>query len=226
MLKRPTHRLASRGCRLLAYSLLVTIPAACARPSPAPEVAPPLVITVVVTPTGGAPAPSPSVSAPAQAGYPAPFQSNITAVYQTFERGFMIYLSDRQAIWVFIRPLIIANTGGTPTAAAPNFGPWMAFADTFTEGQPETDPAIIAPSGFLQPKRGFGKVWRDHPEIREALGWATNYEQPYAAVAADYSIGVFDSPSAYTLKSFIHTISTIDGTLVHVDEAARTWSKP
>jgi hypothetical protein len=43
---------------------------------------------------------------------------------------------------------------------------------------PETDPAFDPPagSGFYQPKRGFGRVWREQPGVRERLGWATDPE--------------------------------------------------
>ncbi|MEK7311922.1 MAG: hypothetical protein AAB382_08110 [Chloroflexota bacterium] len=217
-----------------ASCVAVILLTACATPASPVEVAPPRVMTVVVTPIGnanGAPATSeapttvtasPS-SAPSASSYPAPLTANITAVYQPFERGFMIYLSDRQAVWVFVQSFV-SNTGGTTTT--PNFGAWLAFADTFKEGDPETDPSIIAPAGFLQPKRGFGKVWREHPEVRDAVGWGLDYERPYTTLVADYSIGVFDSTGRYLPQSFIHTVATIDGTLVHVDEAARVWSKP
>ncbi len=200
---------------------------ACAAP-PSPQVAPPLVITVVVTPTPAAgesaAAPNtPNPPGPQTASYPYPFQTNITAVYQSYERGFMIYVSDRQAVWVFIKSYA-ANNGGV--AVAPNFGVWAGYADTFKEGDPEDDPAIAAPAGFLQPHRGFGKVWRENPGVRDALGWANDYERPYAAIVTDYSIGSFDPVGAYTPQSFIHTLTTVDGALVHIDEAARVWSKP
>ena len=41
---------------------------------------------------------------------------------------------------------------------------------------PEYDPDIIPPSGYYQPVRSFGMVWREHPEIREQLGWAIDEE--------------------------------------------------
>ena len=30
----------------------------------------------------------------------------------------------------------------------------------------------------MEPTLGFGKVWRDEPGVREALGWATAGETP------------------------------------------------
>jgi hypothetical protein len=29
---------------------------------------------------------------------------------------------------------------------------------------------------LIEPVRGFGKVWRLHPDVRSGLGWATNGE--------------------------------------------------
>jgi hypothetical protein len=185
-------------------------------------VAPPLVVTVVVTPTGNGPTlppQSPTTVAVATSGYPAPFQTDLTAAYQPFERGFMIYVPDRKAVWVFVLP-----DAATPSAFTA--GQWLAYADTFSEGEPETDPALAAPEGLIQPRRGFGKVWRENGPVRAALGWATEIELPYPATVADYAIGKFDSSGKFAPQSFIHTITNFDGDVIHVDEVTRTWSKP
>lgn len=218
-----------RSFAIVHLSFVVLLTACASTPSPV-NVAPPMVITVLVTPTGEAPqrtpeasAAPPLTSASPASSYPAPLTAGVAAVYQDFERGFMIYLSDRKAIWVFVRSVVSTGVATAPNAG---FGAWLAFADTFNEGDPETDPAIIAPSGFLQPKRGFGKVWREHPEVRDALGWGLNYERAYTTVVTDYSIGLFDASANYTPQSFIHAVATLDGTVVHIDEAARVWSRP
>ncbi|MBM4423836.1 MAG: hypothetical protein FJ030_10640 [Chloroflexi bacterium] len=224
----PRRHPPSAICHLpLAACLLL---ASCAASPSLPEIAPPLVITVVVTPTGGAAiARSASATEPAsptlaasESPYPAPFQASVSAVYQDFERGFMIYLSDRKAIWVFVRSMVSSGTTVSPA----NYGAWFAFADSFQEGDLETDPTIVAPQNFQQPKRGFGKVWRENAEVRDGLGWALDFERPYQTTATDFSIGAFDSPGNYAPQSFIHTLSALDGGLIHVDEATKVWSKP
>ena len=51
---------------------------------------------------------------------------------------------------------------------------WVAYEDTWSEGQPDRDPALVPPDGLYQPVRGFGKVWRERlggPQAR--IGWAT-----------------------------------------------------
>jgi hypothetical protein len=37
----------------------------------------------------------------------------------------------------------------------------------------------VPPPGLYQPIRGFGKLWRTHPEVRDRLGWATAPEQGF-----------------------------------------------
>ena len=53
------------------------------------------------------------------------------------------------------------------------------YPDTWTAEEPETDPTLIPPEGFFQPRRGFGKAWRDFPSLQEQLGWAIEAELTY-----------------------------------------------
>jgi hypothetical protein len=53
---------------------------------------------------------------------------------------------------------------------------WQMMVDDWESGLPEDDPDIVPPAGLLQPVRGFGKVWRERPGVRERLGWATDEE--------------------------------------------------
>ena len=56
---------------------------------------------------------------------------------------------------------------------------WAMFADEWEEGLPDHDPSLTSPAGLYQPMRGFGLVWREHPEVRDRLGWATDQEAPF-----------------------------------------------
>jgi len=60
-----------------------------------------------------------------------------------------------------------------------NYPKWKAYADSWHEGDPVSDPGIVPPSGLYQPVRGFGKVWREQSGVRDRLGWATGEEQGY-----------------------------------------------
>jgi hypothetical protein len=84
--------------------------------------------------------------------------------YQQFEHGTMVWRQDTSQIYVFFAD-----------------GTWRSYADTFEEGDPESDPTLSSPAGKLQPIRGFGKVWRDHADVREKLGWATAKEAAQTA---------------------------------------------
>ena len=45
---------------------------------------------------------------------------------------------------------------------------------------PDTPPVSPPYAGLYAPWRGFGKVWTEHPEVREAIDWAIEPEaQPY-----------------------------------------------
>lgn len=81
------------------------------------------------------------------------------AAEQPFEGGVMIWLDATDSVIVLTRDQ-----------------QWQRFEDTWSEEQPESDPSIVPPDGRFQPIRGFGKVWREHPEVREQLGWALGVE--------------------------------------------------
>lgn len=84
----------------------------------------------------------------------------VNAAYQTFEQGVMIWRGDEQRIYVLYSD-----------------GTWQVFEDTFREGEPESDSTLRPPDGRQQPVRGFGKVWRAHPDMRARIGWATAREE-------------------------------------------------
>ena len=84
-----------------------------------------------------------------------------TAVSQDFQGGYMIWLGG----WEFI--YVLYDEGG-----------WESYSDRWQEGMPEFDSSFgPPPAGVIQPKRGFGLVWQEHPEVREGLGWAFNEER-------------------------------------------------
>jgi hypothetical protein len=121
--------------------------------------------------TGASPAPQATLrSAPTPCAYdyfftPAPATCpreaavETAAAEQPFTGGVMIWLEAHDAIYVLYSD-----------------GEWVRFADTWSEAEPESDPALTPPDGLYQPVRGFGKVWREQAGVREMLGWATSPE--------------------------------------------------
>jgi hypothetical protein len=99
---------------------------------------------------------------------PTPTVGQIQVAEQVFERGRMFWIQPRLQIWVMV------DTGNRQ-------GQWMIYQDTFAEGEPENDPNLIPPSGKYQPSRGFGKLWRQTPVVRDALGWGLTPEFGYGS---------------------------------------------
>jgi len=94
------------------------------------------------------------------------------AAEQRFEKGRMLWLKELH---------YRSETASGVILAFYDDGSWARFDDTWREGDPEADPAIVAPAGRLQPIRGFGKVWREHAEVRAGLGWALEPERAFTA---------------------------------------------
>jgi len=88
------------------------------------------------------------------------------AAEQTFEQGRMIWL---ERIYGQENLILVLHDDGQLDR----------FDDTWTPGEPESDPAVVPPEGLYQPVRGFGKVWRENETIRGQLGWALVPEKEF-----------------------------------------------
>jgi hypothetical protein len=97
----------------------------------------------------------------------------VRGAFQFFEHGVMFWRESDRSIFV-LSDLAIRQGQLTDS--------WWRVDDTFQEGEPESDPALIPPEGLRQPVRGFGKVWRNNAFVREALGWATSEEMPITSL--------------------------------------------
>jgi hypothetical protein len=86
-------------------------------------------------------------------------ETGVATVEEYFQRGYTLWRKDLKRIYVLQAD-----------------GHWQTFADTWSEDQPSNDPTLTPPRGFFQPVRGFGKVWRENPDVKETLGWATTQE--------------------------------------------------
>lgn len=122
---------------------------------------------------------------PAPALCPASLAIESSAAEQPFEGGVMIWLEFTESVYIFDR----------------DDSSWRRFDDTWSEEQPESDPAIVPPAGLFQPIRGFGKVWRENPEIREKLGWALGPELGFESILQEQKQEIPDL-SVFFIKTF------------------------
>lgn len=93
-------------------------------------------------------------------------QQNIQTASESYQNGMMIWVNVQDEYNPINSVLVLYNDGT-----------FACYNDSWTEDQPVDDPNITAPNGLFQPVRGFGKVWRETPGVRDRLGWATNAEQ-------------------------------------------------
>ena len=99
------------------------------------------------------------------------------AAEQQFEHGRMIWLAQPQHTLFSPQATIIVvyDISEYPQQS------WQEYPDLWIPENPVDDPTLIPPTGFYQPTRGFGEVWRLYPEVRERLGWAIAPEVGYSA---------------------------------------------
>ncbi len=117
-------------------------------------------------------------------GLPTSNESTEQGVLQLFERGAMIYLPNTRTI------AALDWDRGQQLYSFRLTGNWLSFEDTWMEGQESGGGAAPVP-GLFFPKRGFGKVWRDNPEVRQMLGYAeTADEQVKPIVFQEFAGGI------------------------------------
>jgi hypothetical protein len=145
-----------------------------------------------------APAATPTVD-----NAPTPTISQIQVAEQVFENGRMFWLQPTGQIWV----MIVTSEGR---------GNWQIYEDTYTEGDPESDPELVPPEGMEQPLRGFGKLWRDNPDLREALGWAITPEFGFVTRYEYHPGDTPDDPGYHILLSLYEEA-------FRFNERNRTW---
>ncbi|MCA1669312.1 MAG: hypothetical protein LC793_18335 [Thermomicrobia bacterium] len=103
-----------------------------------------------------------------------------TLTFQPFENGFMFYMKSERVIYV------LSKTGVQLSV----------YADTWNEGDPNGALTPGPRPDTYAPKRGFGKVWREHSVVQQAIGYATTDEQPYTGKVQFFARGLLiDDPS-------------------------------
>ncbi|HLY28491.1 MAG TPA: hypothetical protein VKQ72_19245 [Aggregatilineales bacterium] len=135
-----------------------------------------------------APAPTASVSSGGSASVPPETWTNTYIVQEDFERGFMYWISTQTNIWVLIKQ----NPDDTS-------GEWRIYKDTFKDGEQEIDQSLVPPSvKMYQPRRGFGKIWRQPTNLFSLIGWGTTPEFEIST-PIDYWPGFSGAPGRYIL---------------------------
>lgn len=145
--------------------------------------------------------------------FPTPVEGQIYVAEQRFETGRMFWLQPVGQLWV----MTIDNN---------KRGVWSVYDDTFIEGEIEIDPTIVPPEELYQPERGFGKLWRENPDVREALGWALEPElghtTRYEYHAGGKVVNKGGTPS-YEPGPGYHIVESLYGDVIRFNEGSWTW---
>lgn len=150
------------------------------------------------------------VTTPLPPGFPTPVMAEIQVAEQLFEHGRMFWLQPTGQIWV----LTITGEG---------HGDWTVYPDEFIDTAPTPAPTFTAVAGLIVPDRGFGKLWREVPAIREQLGYAVTPEFGYVSRYAYYAGGTIDASGAYIAGSGYHILYSLYDEQFRFDEADGTW---
>jgi predicted Ser/Thr protein kinase len=105
---------------------------------------------------------------------------------ETFQKGRMFWRQDREK---YVIALYSSGSWGD------YLGDWQEGDPEFTCG-PESSPPT--------PKRGFGRVWCNYPEVRSGLGNATALERGFNGTVQDFNRGLIirmDSGATYVMYS-------------------------
>lgn len=154
--------------------------------------------------------PTPTLS-PTPDIFPTPVIGQIFIAEQTFERGRMFWLQPVGQIWV-----VATDENGNNI--------WSVYEDTFQEGQPEINPTLTPPVGLYQPERGFGKLWRETPEVQAAIGWAVEPEFGYITRYEYRAGGSVDANNRYVPGPGRHLVTLLTGEIIiFIEGENRTW---
>ncbi len=129
-----------------------------------------------------------------------------------FEHGRMFWIQPRQQIWV-----LYDDGQGS--------GKWVVYDDKYTDDEPEIDPNIVPPEGKYQPTRGFGKIWRDTPEVKDKLGFAITPEFGYVSNYEYYPGGQVNAQGTWQAGPGYHILFSLYNEKFQFNEVDGTWKK-
>ncbi len=153
--------------------------------------------------------------------FPTDVLAEVQIVEQVFEHGRMFWIRHNRQIWVMV----------DNPEAVPQGGDWYCYNDTFEDGEPETDPSLKPPDDLIQPRRGFGKLWRTQPGLQEGLGWGVTPEFDLVSYYT-YIAGGSVQDGQYVAGPGEHRLTTLYGDSlsffereIRGDCLAGTWQK-
>ncbi len=165
--------------------------------------------TGIAVATENAPTATPTIT-PTPDPFPETIVGSIYMAEQRFEDGWMFWLQPNSQIWV-----LTTNDAGKNV--------WSVYDDTFVDGEAESDPQIAPPENRFQPIRGFGKLWRENPEVRLAIGWALDIERGHTTQYEYHHGGSVNSENVYVPGPGYHQVRSYSGDTFRFIEDSRTW---
>jgi hypothetical protein len=117
------------------------------------------------------------------------------AAYVAFEGGYMFWFDGFRQIFV----LFTDNST------------WNVYLDEWRETDAGFDPLIVPPTGFYQPTRGFGFVWRNQSDVRSRLNWSLAPETGYTTTIAYNFQHDMNNLATYTRLSGYRQFTTPTG---------------
>ncbi len=96
-------------------------------------------------------------------------ETAVQLTQQSFEHGIIVARPDRRVVYVLLAD-----------------GTWSAYADSYQQAKAGEE---TVPAGLLAPEGLLGGIWREHPEVRKGLGWATAPEQSSVGAAESFAAG-------------------------------------
>lgn len=152
---------------------------------------------------------------PTLSPFPTETKQTIFIAQESFEKGIIFWIQARDIMWVLIQD-----------PSNPNVGQWFIYQNTFNESVDTEDTSIVAPDGLYAPRRGFGKLWRQTPGLRDALGWATT---PEFGLNTEYKYqpgGYLDPNNQYVAGPGTHFITTLAKEVYALSEPDPSNNKP
>ena len=166
-------RTATRTATPSPIEASTSTPTSAATPAPSPTTLPPSPTPTPLCPAVSGPFAGLWQELQSRLGCAANQANGTWMAEQTFEDGRVFWRKDRDSIYVVY-----------------DSGTWAAYPNNWNDGDPiYSCPATAPEASPPTPLRGFGRVWCSFDEVRNGLGWATDGERGYDAMAQDFDAG-------------------------------------